>query len=103
MGVYSDYDIVDKYLHCADCNEDMTDDMFPECFGCDDKIKPRGLRQYTTSDVLCHKHMDKNTFTRKGKNIILCHHCIRPFHMEDRQILRYIDFNLSLESKIKKI
>lgn len=97
MGVYSRYDIVDKYLFCQTCQASLHEIYFPSCLGCDDKIKTKNIFGCNCDHkFLCTNHADNHKVIYRDIYIYLCGDCIPLFIRQDKHVIKYIDFNLSL-------
>lgn len=97
MGVYSRYDIVDKYLFCQTCQASLHEIYFPSCLGCDDKIGAKNIFGCKCDHkFLCTNHADSHKFIYKDIYIYLCENCVPLFNRQDKQVIKYIDFNLFL-------
>jgi hypothetical protein len=95
MGVYSHYDVVDKYLYCRECQDQIHENLFPSCMACDDRIKLTSMFGCYRG-FLCENHSDNYKHDYGDARIYLCECCLPRFKRYDKGTLRCIDYGLEL-------
>ena len=95
MGVYSHYDVVDRYLYCRECKDQIHENLFPSCMACDDRIKIKNIF-WCDRGFLCKNHSDNYKHNYGDAQIYLCDCCLPRFKRYDKGTLRCIDYGLSL-------